>query len=158
MKPFLTAEWRRLILLTYAVDPSLLLPHLPDGLELDMRDGRAFVSFVAFDFLHTKVKGIPFPFHTNFPEINLRFYVRHGETRGVCFLKELVPRRMIALVANKVYNEPYEYTPMTSSHSEEGKQLIVNHQFQYGGQSHSVCFIAENRPYFPPQDLSLIHI
>ena len=152
MKPFLTAEWRRLILLTYAIDPSLLIPHLPKGLELDMRDGRAFVSFVAFDFLNTKVKGIPFPFHINFPEINLRFYVKRGETRGVCFIKELVPRRMIALIANKLYNEPYEYTPMTSKSRLEKGQWIVEHQFDYGGQSHRVCFIAEDKPYFPPED------
>jgi len=110
MRAFLTAEWKNLILLTYAVEPSILEAYLPKGLELDILKGKAYVSFVAFEFLNTRVKGIPIPFHINFPEVNLRFYVKEkgGEQRrGVVFIKEIVPKTMIALVANKVYNEPY---------------------------------------------------
>ena len=55
-KVFLTARWHDLILITYDIDPEVLLPFLPDGLEPDVVNERAYISLVAFDFLDTKVK------------------------------------------------------------------------------------------------------
>jgi len=102
----------------YEVDPSLLEPLVPVGCELDMHDGKCFVSLVGFMFLNTRVLGIPVPFHVNFEEVNLRFYVRH-ETgtevqRGVVFVKEIVPRWAIAFVARTLYGEPYEAWTMAN--------------------------------------------
>src|SRR3954447_13320947 len=111
---FLTAEWRHLCLITYAVEPQRLVRYLPPGLELDTLNGEAFVSLVAFDFLNTRVLGIPWPGYRNFPEINLRFYVREGERRGVAFVREFVPKRLIAWLARGLYNEPYATAPMRS--------------------------------------------
>ncbi len=119
MKAFLTAEWRNLIMVNYTVPEILLKPYLPKGIELDYFEGKCYVSFVAFHFLNTKVKGIGFPFHRNFEEINLRFYVKYKENglykRGVVFISELVPKRMITLIAKLIYQEKYEYTPIESS-------------------------------------------
>jgi len=121
---FLTAQWRHLAMQNYAVDPALLTPHLPDGVELDLWRGTAYVSVVGFMFLRTRVLGLPIPFHRNFPEVNLRFYVRRpgrpgephvdadGHKRGVVFIKELVPRFAIAWVARTVYGEAYHSLPM----------------------------------------------
>ena len=89
MTPFLTADWRHLINLTYPVAREHLLPHVPAGLELDLWQERPHVSLVAFEFLRTKIHGVKIPLHVNFPEINLRFYVRRGERRGVVFLREM---------------------------------------------------------------------
>lgn len=112
MRKFLTAEWRDLIMANYEVEPSLLQSRVPPGTELDLFDGRCFVSLVGFMFLRTRILGIPVPFHINFEEVNLRFYVKRelpGETRrGVCFVKEIVPRQAIAFVARTFYGEPYE--------------------------------------------------
>lgn len=108
---FLTAEWRYLAMLNYEVTPELLAPLVPKGTELDVWEGRTYVSAVGFLFLDTKVLGVPIPFHRNFEELNLRFYVRHkaddGWRRGVVFVKEVVPRLAIATVARVVYNENY---------------------------------------------------
>jgi uncharacterized protein len=113
---FLTAEWRNLAMLNYAVDPALLRPFVPRGTELDAWEGRTYVSLVGFLFANTRVLGIPIPFHTTFEEVNLRFYVRRtvdGEVRrAVTFLRELVPRSAIAFVARLAYNEPYIALPM----------------------------------------------
>jgi uncharacterized protein YqjF (DUF2071 family) len=76
---FLTAEWRYLAMLNYAVDPQMLLPRVPAGTELDFFDGQTFVSLVGFRFLNTKVLRIPVPFHRDFDEVNLRFYVKRRE-------------------------------------------------------------------------------
>jgi uncharacterized protein YqjF (DUF2071 family) len=113
---FLTAEWRHLAMLNYEIDPSVLMPHVPLGTELDSWDGRYLVSVVGFRFLNTRVFGIPIPFHRDFEEVNLRMYVRRkteeGWRRGVVFIREIVPRAAIAFVARKVYNEPYIALPM----------------------------------------------
>ena len=100
------------------VDPALLAPLVPRGTELDTWQGRHYVSVVGFRFLRTRVLGIPIPFHTNFDELNLRFYVRRaaddGIRRGVVFVKEVVPRWAIAAVARWVYGENYVSLLMNS--------------------------------------------
>ncbi len=114
--PFLTAEWRWLVMLNYEVDPALLRPHVPPGTELDAWGGVTYASVVGFLFRRTRVLGIPIPFHRDFEELNLRFYVRRrgpeGWRRGVVFVKEVVPRVAIAAVARWVYNENYVALPM----------------------------------------------
>lgn len=142
---FLTARWSNLILLTYAVPPGLLQHRLPDELELDTRDGRAFASLVAFDFLQTRVLGVPWPGFRNFPEVNLRFYVRDRRSgeRGVMFIREFVPRRLVAWVARTVYNEPYQALPMRSRVNVRGDAISVGHEFDAGGRTHSICAIGD---------------
>src|SRR6185295_3618864 len=114
-KPFLTAEWRHLVMLNYEIDPAILRRFVPKGTELDRWNGKTFVSMVGFLFLNTRVMGLPIPFHCNFEEINLRFYVRHKAgnewRRGVVFVKEILPRTASALTARWLYNENYVALP-----------------------------------------------
>lgn len=114
---FLAAEWRYLAMLNYEVDPEILAPFLPSGMELDFWNGKTFVSVVGFLFQNTRAGGISIPFHRNFEEVNLRFYIRRkaddGWRRAVVFIKELVPRMAIALTARTLYNENYVSLPMT---------------------------------------------
>ncbi len=110
---FLSAEWKHLILLNYAVPPDLLSSYVPPECDLDLLEGRAFLSLVAFQFLRTKVVGIPWPGFINFPEINLRFYIRHANKRGVCFVREYVPSGIVAAIARGLYNEPYRKAKMS---------------------------------------------
>lgn len=115
-KKFLTAEWRYLAMLNFAVDPAALLPLVPAGTELDTHRGVTYASVVGFRFLATRVFGVSVPFHRDFDEVNLRFYVRRkcGDEwrRGVVFVRELVPRRAIAFIARTFYGEPYSALPM----------------------------------------------
>ncbi|MFL5617999.1 MAG: YqjF family protein [Gemmatimonadaceae bacterium] len=108
---FLTGEWRWLAMLNYQVDAALLEPFVPRGTTLDRWRGATYVSLVGFLFRDTRVLGVPVPLHRDFEEVNLRFYVRRevdGEVRrGVTFIREIVPRRAIAIVARLAYNEPY---------------------------------------------------
>jgi uncharacterized protein YqjF (DUF2071 family) len=116
---FLSACWRNLVMLNFEIDPEILRPLVPKGVELDPWRGKHFVSLVGFQFLHARVLGIPIPFHRNFAEVNLRFYVRRrledGWRRGVAFVKEVVPRWAIAAVARWLYNENYVACAMTSA-------------------------------------------
>jgi uncharacterized protein YqjF (DUF2071 family) len=140
VRPFLTAEWRDLLMVNFAVDPSLLAPHVPAGTQLDAYDGVTYVSLVAFRFVDTRVLGMRVPGHHAFEELNLRFYVRRDSAqetrRGVVFLKEVVPRRAIAFVARAVYNEPYVALPM--QHSIAGTPPAVEYSWRIGGGWSSV--------------------
>src|SRR5438105_4558798 len=112
MGKFLTAKWLDLIMANYEVPHALLDAYIPAGTDLDLYEGRCFVSLVGFMFADTRVLGVPIPFHTNFEEINLRFYTRRtleSEVRqAVTFIKEIVPRAAVSLVARVAYGEPYE--------------------------------------------------
>lgn len=125
MQKFLTAKWHDLVMANYEVAPELLEKRVPRGVSLDFHEGKCFVSLVGFMFLDTRVLGIPVPFHVNFEEVNLRFYVKRelaDETRrGVCFVKEIVPRYAIAKVADVLYGEPYECWKM--SHTRAGSEV-----------------------------------
>ena len=133
-KTFLTAAWRNLLMANYAIEPAVLKPYLPCYTELDTYNGVHYVSLVGFLFQNTKVGGIGFPFHRTFEEVNLRFYVRYKEggawKRGVVFMKEMVPRRMITFVANTVYKEKYATHPMKHLWQTEGDNLKVEYYWK----------------------------
>ena len=137
--PFLTAAWRDLLMLNWRVDSSLLQTHVPAGTELDTWDSGHWVSLVGFRFLDMAVKGVRALGHRDFPEINLRFYVRRevdGEVRrGVVFLRELTPRRMVEWVARAVYNEPYQTLPMRSAVSETETRYELQQAGQWQGMA-----------------------
>ncbi|MBT8255930.1 MAG: DUF2071 domain-containing protein, partial [Bacteroidia bacterium] len=108
---FLKAEWRKLILVNYVVDPKILEPYIPNDTQLDLWQDKCYVSLVGFMFQNTKLLGVKVPGHVNFEEVNLRFYVKRKVgnewRRGVVFIKELVPKWALSFVANTVYGESY---------------------------------------------------
>jgi len=130
-------------MLNYEIAPELLAPFVPAGTELDLWHGQAYVSVVGFLFLQTRVLGFPIPFHRNFPEVNLRFYVRRptasGARRGVVFIREIVPRPAIAWAARTFYNENYLALPM-SHQVETGPDGVraVTYAWQYSGRENSI--------------------
>ena len=111
-------------MLNYEIDPGILAPFVPRGIELDSWQGRTLVSIVGFAFDDVRVLGAPIPFHRRFEEINLRFYVRRGTAdgsrRGVVFIRELVPLPAVALLARLLYGEPYRTVPMERSFRNHG--------------------------------------
>lgn len=131
---FLQAEWRKLAMANYAIDAALLKPYLPDKTELELWNTMCYVSLVGFMFLDTRVKGFKIPFHSDFEEVNLRFYVRyndHGEwKRGVVFIKEIVPKPALTFVANTIYGEHYETMPMRHSWKIDSDTLSVEYQWK----------------------------
>ena len=140
---FLTAEWRHLAMLNYEVDPDVVRPLVPAGTELDAWSGKTFVSVVGFLFLKTRVLGVGIPFHRDFEEINLRFYVRRqgeeGWRRGVVFVREIVPRWAIAAVARWVYGEKYVACPMRSTvEPPGGGGGRLSYGWRSGGMEHAI--------------------
>ena len=144
---FLTAEWRWLAMLNYEVDPVLLRRRVPQGTELDTWNGRTFVSVVGFRFLETRLFGVAVPFHRDFDEVNLRFYVRRrvpeGWRRGVVFIREFVPRAALAVVAWLAYGEPYSTVRMR--HTLEPERGRVRYAWRCAGQwcVLETCFLGD---------------
>lgn len=146
---FLKAEWRKLAIANYEVAPEILKPLLPYQTELDYWKGKAYVSLVGFRFLNTRLLGLPIPFHQNFDEVNLRFYVKYKEgnewKRGVVFVKEIVPKFMISWVANTIYGEHYVTLPMRHQWEISPEQLIVNYEWKFQKQWNRFKVIANSQ-------------
>ncbi len=132
---FMTAEWINLVMMNYAVDPGLLKPLVPRGTILDDFDGKYYVSLIGFEFNRSRIYGFPIPFHQKFEEVNLRFYVRRSEKRGVAFIKELVPKRAVAAIARFAFNENYTYVPMAHRIERGARGDIQTAAFSWGGAS-----------------------
>jgi hypothetical protein len=150
---FLTAEWLNLLMLNYAVDPSALQRFVPSGTELDTFDGRTYVSLVGFQFNRTRVLGFAIPFHQNFEEVNVRFYVRRAAKRGVVFIRELVPKRAIAAVARWVFNEKYQRVPMSHRIETRPDGDVANAEYAWqSGLEQCVMNIETEGPGFIPDE------
>lgn len=140
---FLKAEWRKLAIANYEIDPKLLLPYLPFGTKLDFWEGKCYVSLIGFMFKDVKLLGFRIPFHTEFEEVNLRFYVTRLEQkdglkmlkRGVVFIKEIVPKPAITFVANTVYGENYETMKMSHQWIENEDNREVEYTWQKNSNS-----------------------
>jgi hypothetical protein len=139
---FLTAEWNDLLFINYKIDAKLLEKHLPIGTEMDLWNGQCYISLIGFMFENVKVLGIKIPFHVNFEEVNLRFYVKRLENgiwkRGVVFVKEIVPKHAITLVANTLYNEHYQTLPMRHERIGKDNTLDFKYSWKKSKQWHSI--------------------
>ncbi len=155
-KKFLTAAWKYLIMANYVVEPAVLLPYLPANTELDLWRGKCYVSLVGFMFQQTKVLGVKIPFHVNFEEVNLRFYVRYNDKgnwkRGVVFISEIVPKPAIVWVANTLFNENYRVCRMQHRIEQTPDWLYAGYQWQYAGQWNSLSVVADPEPVPMPAD------
>lgn len=164
-RPFLTARWEDLALVTWRIDADVLRAYLPEGLEPDRLPddppGTAYISLVAFRFVDTRVLGVAIPFHRNFPEVNLRVYVRTTDDavprRGVAFVAELVPKAFISAVANVMYHEHYRTVPMEVAAQDMGEDRRRLHmRIDVGERVHTMTMLGR-RPSVRPAADSLEH-
>jgi len=140
-------------MLNYEVDPGLLLEFVPPGTELDTWNGKTFLTLVGFQFLKTKVRGISVPFHRDFEEVNLRFYVRRtgvdGVKRGVVFIREIVPSWLTAAVARAFYNERYVAAPMSHRVERTDAGLSVEYEWKFSRSKNKIKVKAKGDPAVP---------
>ena len=146
---FLTAHWKNLALINYEIQPELLIKYLPKGTELDYYNNTCYVSLVGFLFQDTKLLGMKIPFHVNFEEVNLRFYVKRFENgewkRGVVFIKEIVPKVALTIVANTFYKEHYQTLPMQHKITTTGEETKYKYQWKSKNKWNSIALKAKNQ-------------
>lgn len=152
-KLFLSAKWQHLVMINYEIDPSILIPFIPKGTQLDLWNGIAYISLVGFMFLDTRVNVFSVPFHRNFEEVNLRFYVKkttqEGERRGVVFIKEIVPRWGLAYLARRLFHENYISLPMSHLIEQQSEQITVTYNWRFNKQWQHIQLAAHGEPYYP---------
>ena len=138
MKTFMTARWENLIMANYVIDQDALLGYLPPGVEIDLFEGKAYVSLVGFLFKNSQIFGIPIPLLGTFEEVNLRFYVKRkdgdGYKRGVVFINETVPYKPVAWLPNKLYKEHYIAIPTKHRIVMDDVQKEVEFQWKTSSQ------------------------
>ena len=146
MKYFLNASWENLIMANYIVDPKVLVPYLPNGVELDFYNGQTYVSLVGFMFKNTRIFQIPIPGLGTFEEINLRFYVtrKNGNElkRGVVFINETVPNKLVAWIANRLYNEHYIAVPTKHEWNVNAENKTIEYKWKIAKKWNSLSVIA----------------
>lgn len=144
---FLTAEWNDLAMFNYEINPEILENYIPKGTELDLWNGKCYLSLIGFMFENVKVLGIKVPFHVNFEEVNLRFYVKRYENnkwkRGVVFIKEIVPKHAITIVANTIYNEHYQTLKMRNSRTENETSKTFQYEWLKDSKWNSISMTTE---------------
>lgn len=152
---FLSARWENLIMANYSVNPELLKPYLPNGVELDFHNDKTYVSLVGFMFKQTSLFHLPIPFLGTFEEINLRFYVKRvqGDSikRGVVFINETVPYKLVAWLAKKLYKEHYIAIPTKSKIGITEKSKSVNYQWKINNEWNQISVNTgiEKNPMLP---------
>lgn len=148
-RTFLNGQWRKLVMINYVIDPKILEPYVPYNTSIDLWNGTCYVSLVGFMFMDVSVLKLRIPWHINFEEVNLRFYVKYGDDvqykRGVVFVKEIVPRPALSFVANTLYGENYETMPMRHSWVEGDDTLTVEYGWKKG-EWNSLKVVADKTP------------
>lgn len=146
---FLKAKWQKLIMVNYEIDPNQLNEYVPKGTSLDFFDGKCFVSLIGFMFKDTKLLGFKVPCHVNFEEVNLRFYVKREVNgsikRGVVFIKEIVPKPALTLVANAIYKEHYVTLPMTHEWVDNKHTVKVKYSWKLKGDENFMSVTASKK-------------
>jgi hypothetical protein len=131
---FMKAEWNDLLFINYEINPEFLNKYVPKGTELDLWNGKCYISLIGFMFEDVKILGIKIPYHINFEEVNLRFYVKRFEEgvwkRGVVFVKEIVPKHAITFVANTLYNEQYQTLPMRHERTSDNESFLFKYEWK----------------------------
>jgi uncharacterized protein len=111
-RPFLTARWSDVVLLTFEAPDDLIRRAIPSGVEPDRWNGRTHVSLVALRMLDVRIKGWRIPGFTAHPQVNFRTYVRVGDEPGVWFIRQFVSSRLIAAIARLRFGEPFWPMPI----------------------------------------------
>lgn len=148
-------EWRKLAFFSYVVPSEILKPYLPPNTELDFYNGDCYVSLVGFQFKNVKIAGIQVPFHSDFEEINFRFYVKRFDgnkwRHGVVFIREIVDRPALSVLANTMLNEHYQTLPTGQEINDEPGKLTVKYSWEIDQRKDQLEVQTENTPSAMPE-------
>jgi uncharacterized protein YqjF (DUF2071 family) len=99
----LRMTWTDLAFLHWPVPVASLSPLVPGELEIEEFDGSAWVGIVPFEMRDVRIRGLPgVPTATDFPELNVRTYVRHRGRDGIYFFS-LDAASLVAVLAARTF-------------------------------------------------------
>lgn len=116
----MTMSWLDLLFAHWSFEPKLIRALLPDGLELDTHEGRAWVGVVPFRMEHVGPRGLNWlPGVSAFPELNVRTYVIADGKPGVWFFSLDAASRVAVAAARAGFHLPY-FNARMSCESRDG--------------------------------------
>jgi uncharacterized protein YqjF (DUF2071 family) len=115
-RPWLMGQtWYDLLFAHWALAPELIRPLIPRPLELDERDGRAWLGVTPFRVAGLRGRGMaPLPWLSRFPELNVRTYVCYGGRPGIYFFSLDAARHAAVVAARRGYRLPYFHADMSA--------------------------------------------
>lgn len=117
-------EWNHVLFFHWAIDAEVLKPLIPAGVDLDLFEGKAYLSLVPFTMQNIRPSFLPaFSPVSDFHEINLRTYVSNGGKEGVYFINIESQKWFSALLSRILSGLPYENANIVRS---EGKYRSSN--------------------------------
>lgn len=143
----LTCEWRKLAFANYIVTPEIVQKHLPPFKEIDFYNGNCYVSLVGFQFKNVEIADVKVPLHTNFEEINLRFYVKRFDgtswRKGTVFISEITDRAALSILANSIFHENYQTMPTKQEVKEEPDSFHIAYSWKKDENWQQIKIISE---------------
>lgn len=122
-EPLFLADWERAVFIHYEVDAEILQREVP--FQLDLREGKAYVSLVAFTMRRMRPR-----FGGRFAEwlfkpiathefLNVRTYVRHNGEPGIYFLAEWLSNPLSVHLGPRTFGLPYRFGRIEYFHEHE---------------------------------------
>lgn len=137
-EPLFFAAWERALFIHYEIDAEILQRELP--FELDLHDGKAFVSLVAFTMrdMHPRIGGklsaLLFKPIATHSFLNVRTYVKCNGEPGICFVTEWLSSWLSAQLGPAIYGLPYRFAKIDYRHDREENKLRGRVESPRGGQ------------------------
>jgi uncharacterized protein YqjF (DUF2071 family) len=117
----MTQTWHQLLFAHWAVPPETMRPLVPAAFEIDVFDGRAWIGIVPFYMTNVAPRFVPsLPWVSEFPELNVRTYVRVGNRPGVYFFSLDAGSALAVHTARTLLNLPYHSAAMTMTSGNDG--------------------------------------
>jgi len=117
----LAQEWHHVLFLHWSVDAGALRPLVPEALDIETRDGFAWITALPFAMRRLRPRGLPvLPCLSSFPQLNVRTYVTLDDRPGVFLLRVAVGSFLAATIARRLFHLPYDRARLTLRQEGEG--------------------------------------
>ncbi|MBT5392334.1 MAG: DUF2071 domain-containing protein [Euryarchaeota archaeon] len=128
-------NWKHLTFMHWKVDIEQLKTYIPEGLEIDLYNGDAYVGVIPFIMEKVRPRGLPWlPFISTFGEFNIRTYVKKDDVPGVLFLTLDAQSMVTCFHAPRSYGLPYRYAKAKVKIGKDGKYTWFSRR-KKGGES-----------------------
>jgi len=142
----MTQSWHDLLFAHWPVNPRLVIEHVPREFELDLFDGQAWIGVVSFQMTNVTPRGVPaMPWVSQFPELNVRTYVRAAGKPGVYFLSLDAANPLAVEAARALLHLPYHWATMLVERSGDE----IHYRSRRGDEASAPQFAASYRPSGP---------
>jgi uncharacterized protein len=143
----MTQTWHDLLFAHWPIEPAMLRDKVPSEFPLDVFDDTAWLGIVPFHMTNVAPRGVPsLPWISEFPELNVRTYVRVNEKPGIYFFSLDAGSTLAVQAARSLLNLPYYTAAMRVTSETDG----IEYESHRDDSSSPATFFARYRPVGAP--------